>query len=134
MQVSQFQNVLFCPISASPLSGIYASLRQAQILILEILNVFLRLKFSPSLILNPAVSGKHFETASMVYTSFFVTVHGFKGSRLPFYCLFNNPANRMEEILGNMHRLKGFIWKHVFNISKPVSGCDHDSLQVRSLR
>jgi len=40
------------------------SLRQAQILILEILNVFLWLKFSPSLIFNPAVSGKHFETAS----------------------------------------------------------------------
>jgi hypothetical protein len=40
-------------------------LRQAQILILEILNVFLWLKFSPSLILNPAVSGKHFETASI---------------------------------------------------------------------
>ena len=39
-------------------------LRQAQILILEILNVFLWLKFSPSLILNPAVSGKHFETTS----------------------------------------------------------------------
>jgi len=38
--------------------------QQAQILILEILNVFLWLKFSPSLILNPAVSGKHFETAS----------------------------------------------------------------------
>jgi hypothetical protein len=39
-------------------------LRQAQILILEIRNVFLWLKFSPSLTLNPAVSGKHFETAS----------------------------------------------------------------------
>ena len=39
--------------------------QQAQILILEILNVFLWLKFSPSLILNPAVSGKHFETASI---------------------------------------------------------------------
>ncbi len=42
--------------------------RQAQILILEILNVFLWLippaAGSPSLILNPA-SGKHFETASI---------------------------------------------------------------------
>ena len=64
--MSQFQNVPFCPISASPLSGIYASLRQAQILILEILNVFLWLKFSPSLILNKT---KHFETAS--YLGFF---------------------------------------------------------------
>ncbi len=41
IQISQFQNVPFCPISASPLSGIYASLRQAQILILEILNVWM---------------------------------------------------------------------------------------------
>jgi len=39
--LSQFQNVPFCPISASPMSGIYASLRQAQILILEILNVWI---------------------------------------------------------------------------------------------
>ena len=38
-------------------------LRQAQILILEILNVFLWLKFSPSLILNKI---EHFETASCV--------------------------------------------------------------------
>jgi hypothetical protein len=38
---SQFQNVHFCPISASPLSGIYALLRQAQISILEILNVWM---------------------------------------------------------------------------------------------
>jgi len=37
-------------------------LRQAQILILEILNVFLWLKFSPSLILNEI---EHFETASL---------------------------------------------------------------------
>ena len=36
-------------------------MRQAQILILEILNVFLRLKFSPSLILNKL---KRFETGS----------------------------------------------------------------------
>jgi len=36
-------------------------LRQAQILILEILNVFLWLKFSPSLILNKI---EHFETVS----------------------------------------------------------------------
>jgi hypothetical protein len=42
-------------------------LRHAQISILEILNVFLWLKFSPSLILNPDVIGKHFETASKVY-------------------------------------------------------------------
>jgi len=38
-------------------------LRQAQILILEILNVFLWLKFSPSLILNKI---EHFENASIV--------------------------------------------------------------------
>jgi len=37
-------------------------LRQAQILILEILNVFLWLKFSPSLIL---IKIEHFETASI---------------------------------------------------------------------
>ncbi len=37
-------------------------LRQAQILILEILYVFLWLKFSPSLILNKI---EHFETASL---------------------------------------------------------------------
>ena len=45
-------------------------LRQAQILILEILNVFLWLippaAGSPSLIFNPAVSGKHFETVSNI--------------------------------------------------------------------
>jgi len=38
---SQFQKAPFCPISASPLSGIYALLRQAQILILEIRNVWM---------------------------------------------------------------------------------------------
>ncbi len=38
-------------------------LRQAQILILEILNVFLWLKFSPSLTLNKI---EHFETASIL--------------------------------------------------------------------
>ena len=38
------------------------SLRQTQILILEILNVFLWLKLSPSLILNKL---KHFETGSL---------------------------------------------------------------------
>ena len=38
IQMSQFQNVPFCPISASPMSGIYAALRQAQIVILEILQ------------------------------------------------------------------------------------------------
>jgi len=32
------RKLLFFPISASPMSGIYASLRQAQIIILEILN------------------------------------------------------------------------------------------------
>jgi hypothetical protein len=37
-------------------------LRQAQILILEILNVFLWLKFEPSLLLNKI---EHFETASI---------------------------------------------------------------------
>ena len=38
-------------------------LRQKKILILEILNIFLRLKFFPSLTLNKL---KHFETASSV--------------------------------------------------------------------
>jgi hypothetical protein len=38
-------------------------LRQTQILILEILNVFLWLKFSPSLTLNKI---EHFETASIL--------------------------------------------------------------------
>ncbi len=80
---SQFQNVPFCPISASPMSGIYALLRQAQILILEILNVWMpvplylsgvvnlrRIAFPRSkswifdLISNPAASGKHFENGS----------------------------------------------------------------------
>jgi hypothetical protein len=53
------QNGTFYPISASPMSGIYASLRQAQISILEIFYIFLPapwvwqivlgwLKFSPS--------------------------------------------------------------------------------------
>ena len=37
---------------------------QAQILILKILHVFLWLKFSPSLNLNPAKSGKHFSKVS----------------------------------------------------------------------
>jgi len=49
------------------MSGIYASLRQAQILILAILNVFLWLKFSPSLILSKI---EHFETASLVMSYF----------------------------------------------------------------
>jgi hypothetical protein len=40
------------------------SLRQDQILILEILNVFLWLKFLPSLTLNKL---KHFETGSQVF-------------------------------------------------------------------
>jgi len=44
------------------MSGIYASLRQAQILILEILNVFLWLKFSPSLTLNKI---EHFSKVSL---------------------------------------------------------------------
>jgi len=43
------------------MGGTYAALRQAQISILEILNVFLWLKFSPSLILYKI---QHFETAS----------------------------------------------------------------------
>jgi hypothetical protein len=64
------------------MSGIYASLRQAQIIILEILNVWMPVPLYLSgvvkifafprsksgifdLILNPAVSGKHFETASI---------------------------------------------------------------------
>ena len=38
---------------------------QAQILILKILHVFLWLKFSPSLNLNPAKSGKHFSKVSI---------------------------------------------------------------------
>ena len=56
LQMSQFQNVPFRSLRLSA-----QSMRQAQILILEILNVFLRLKFSPSLILNKL---KRFETGS----------------------------------------------------------------------
>ena len=60
----------------APMSGIYASLRQAQILIrlrrvnprntqcIHVVNP--DMAGSHSLILNPAVSGKHFETASCV--------------------------------------------------------------------
>ena len=57
------------------MSGIYASLRQVQILVLEIVNkVWMPVPLylsgmanpdyngTPSLILNPAISGKHFET------------------------------------------------------------------------
>ncbi len=55
-QLSQFQNV---PFRSLRLSVRYLS--QAQILILEILHVFLRLKFSPSLISNKI---EHFETGS----------------------------------------------------------------------
>ncbi len=44
------------PFASRPLAG-----RQTQILILEILNVFLWLKLSPSLILNKI---ERFETAS----------------------------------------------------------------------
>ncbi len=54
-------------LSSKP-SDLFLAGRQAQILILEILNVFPCLKFSPSLILNPAVSGKHFKTASIYRT------------------------------------------------------------------
>jgi hypothetical protein len=43
------KSALICPISVSPMSGIC---QRAQIVILEILNIFLRLKFSPSLNLN----------------------------------------------------------------------------------
>ncbi len=78
-QLSQFQNVPFC---LPPSAG-----RQAQILILEILNAWMPVPLYLSgvvnparggiafprsksgifdLILNPAVSGKHFETASIV--------------------------------------------------------------------
>ena len=88
--MSQFQNVPLCPISASPLSGIYALLRQAQILILEILNVFLWLKFSPSLILNPDVIGKHFETASHDSVFEWVIVWYFRHK----YCVTNEKCDK----------------------------------------
>ena len=35
------RKLLFFPISASPMGGIYAALRQAQIIILEIVNVWM---------------------------------------------------------------------------------------------
>jgi len=54
--MSQFQNVPFRSLRLS-----VQSLRQTQILILEILHVFLWLKFSPSLALNKL---KRFETGS----------------------------------------------------------------------
>ena len=57
MQLRQFQNV---PFRSLRLSVRY--LRQAQILILEILYVFLWLKFSPSLISNKF---ERFENASI---------------------------------------------------------------------
>jgi len=59
------QNAPFCPISAK------ASLkcqRQSQILSLEILNVFLHLKFSPSLNLNKI---EHFSKVSQGMENFF---------------------------------------------------------------
>jgi hypothetical protein len=42
------RKLLFSPISVSPMSGIYASLRQAQIIILEILNVWMPVPLSLS--------------------------------------------------------------------------------------
>jgi len=68
--VRPLQNAPFCPNPASPMGGIYASLRQAQILILKILNVWMPvpmgfssgwLKFSPSLALNKI---EHFSKVS----------------------------------------------------------------------
>ena len=58
---------LIFPISASPLSGIC---QHAQILILKILNVFLRLKFSPSLTLKKL---SHFQTDKLRFFVILVT-------------------------------------------------------------
>jgi len=60
IHVSQLQNAPFCPISASPMGGIC---QQARILILEIFNIFLWLKFSPFLTSNKI---ERFETGSCV--------------------------------------------------------------------
>jgi len=63
----QFQNVPLCPISAPPMSEIY---QQAQILILEILNVFLwlirlrRIAFLDLEQISKDFEIEHFETAS----------------------------------------------------------------------
>ena len=64
-QLGQFQNV---PFRSLRLSVRY--LRQAQILILEILHVFLWLKYSPSLISNKI---EYFETASVRFI--FISIH-----------------------------------------------------------
>ena len=67
------QNPPFYPISASPIIGIYTTFRQAQILILKILNVWMPvpidypsgwLKISPSLNLN---KNEHFSKVSPFY-------------------------------------------------------------------
>ncbi len=64
------QNAPFCPISVSPMSGIY---QQAQIFILKILNVWMPvpinylsgwLKFSPALNLNKI---EHFSKVSETF-------------------------------------------------------------------
>ena len=74
---ARLKTVIFPPAT----SGIYASLQQAHIIILKILNIWILVPLYLSrvviifafprsksgifdLILNPAVSGKHFETAS----------------------------------------------------------------------
>ncbi len=59
--MSQLQNVPFFSISASPMSGIYASLRQAQILIFDPPKADLWLKFLLFLISEKI---EYFETGS----------------------------------------------------------------------
>jgi len=70
-----FVNNIDEPISKRPILS--KSLRQAQILFLEILNVFLWLKFSPSLTLNKL---KRFETGSVASTPV-KTMYGSRSSR-----------------------------------------------------
>ena len=86
------------PFASRPLAG-----RQTQILILETLNVFLWLKLSSSLILNPAVSGKRFETASFFFN-------------LPFFLIYpgcsvqKKSPDRNESIRGFPFFILKILW------------------------
>jgi len=73
------KSTLICPIFAFPMSGIC---QKAQILIREILHVFLWLKFSPSLILNKI---EHFETGSFVFKKMGSVRNIFVSGQLYFY-------------------------------------------------
>ncbi len=115
--LSQFQNVPFC---LPPSAG-----RQAQILILEILNVWMPVPLylsgvvnpamagSPSLILNPAVSGKHFETASFLknFPDFFIDrFRWYNAVRLLVDCLKNGISSAMNPFRGLIRRTLASIF------------------------